>query len=290
MKISLYVILFIIICNLISFKEAVGQDLNQLVEFSKSTMHGEEYFMLSMNRKNERIKAKYFASEDINGESVHERFLKWGLGRKIIAVSSGTYMNGCYGGANPVGLTIDNGVPVNVRMENFDGLVIVYATGGVVASNLQEKNLSMYCDGENKVFDITDSWDRQDFINCAKSVDATVFQTHLLVWKNELKIYSNSSSEERERRFLAVCKDEEGHILHVIVHYPNSVSLLKGAKNVKTFLTEFKDMEEVVFLVNLDTGCQDIFFVWDNQGNIRETITGRSAITAAANLLVYYYE
>jgi hypothetical protein len=253
-------------------------------------MYGEDYYMLSMNRKNERIKAKYFAADDINGESVHQRFLKWGQGRNIIAVSSGTYMNGCYGGADPVGLTIDNGIPVNVRMEDFDGLVIVYATGGVVASNLQEKNLSMQCNGDNKVFDITNSWDRQNFIECSKSVEATVFQTHLLVWKDELKIYANSSTEPRERRFLAVCKDEEGNILHVIVHYPNNVSLLNGAKNVKTFLSEFKDMEEVIFLVNLDTGCQDIFFVWDSKGNLRETIRGRSGIEAAANLLVYYYE
>ena len=290
MKLSNYITLLVVLSNLILMQETFSQELSELVEFSKSTMYGEDYYMVSMNRKNERVKAKYFASKDINGASVHQRFLKWGEGRQIIAVSSGTYMNGCYGGADPVGLTIDNGIPVNERLEDFDGLVVVYATGGVVASNLKEKNLSMYCDGQNKVFDVTNSWDRQDFINCSKAVDATVFQTHLLVWKNELKIYPNSASAPRERRFLAVCKDEEGDILHVIVHYPNNVSLLTGAKNVNTFLSEFKDMEEVVFLVNLDTGCQDIFFVWDDQGNLRETITGKSSISAAANLLVYYYE
>ena len=290
MKLGFYIFLFIAFSNFITLKETTGQEKGELIEFSKSTMHGEDYYMLSMNRKNERIKAKYFASQDVNGESVSDRFLKWGEGRNIIAVSSGTYMNECNVGADPVGLTIDNGIPVNVRMENFDGLLIVYATGGVVASNLQEKNLTMACDGQNKVFDITDSWDRQEFINCAKSVDATVFQTHLLVWKNELKIYSNSTSAESSRRFLAVCKDEVGNVLHVIIHCPNPVSLLKGAKNVNTFLSEFKDMEEVVFLVNLDTGCQDVFFVWDNQGKLRKEITGRLNIDAAANLLVYYYE
>ena len=39
----------------------------------------------------------------------------------------------------PVGLTIDNGNIVNGALTNMDGLVIVYATGGVVVSNLEEK-------------------------------------------------------------------------------------------------------------------------------------------------------
>lgn len=268
----------------------------EYVEVS-TTKYGDNVFhMVSMNRKDNRVKAKYFAAKDFNGRSVFERYNEW-KSSSVILTSSGTYMDECNISQNPkpVGLTIDNGVIVNERFETgFDGLVIVYATGGVVVSNLKEGNLKIKCEGLEKVFDIRKSLDRQQFISCAESVEATVFQTHLLAWKNELKIYDAPGCKSppcaRERRFLAVCKDEEGDILHIIVHSPTPSTLYQGTKKVFEFLREFKEMEEVVFMINLDTGCQDVFQLYNKDGVIRYDIRGRMKVSDAVNLLVYYFE
>lgn len=268
-----------------------GYDAN-LVEISTATWKNEKYIMVNMQREGERIKAKYFAATDYNGNSVYSRYKSWSAGKNIVLVTSGTYMNNNY---QPVGLTIDNGVMVNETLsKEFDGLVIVQATGGVVVSNIEEHNLSMKCNGTNEVFDITNSWDKTSFVDCAKEVAATVFQTHLLVYKNELKIYSSWGCKlppcERERRFLAVCKNEDGKIVHVIVHSPTASSLYDGTKKVFEFLTEFKDMQEVVFMINLDTGYQDVFQLYDKTGIQRSDIKGQKDISVAVNLLVYYYQ
>lgn len=285
-KIIVYIF---ILGGLSSYSNA--QTYDELVQFSESHIDGEKIYMLSMNRKGQKVKCKYFAKEDLNGNSVQDRYVSWANGRKIIAVSSGTYMNSCTD-PNPdvVGLTIDNGVNVNSTVESFDGLVIVYATGGVVASNIKEGNLSIQCNGANNVFDIRNSWQASQFISCAESADATVFQTHLLVWKDEFKIYGNADPKKDIRRFLAVCKDENGDVVHLIIHFPDQKwSLKRAAEKAFEFLKGFKDMEEVIFMVNLDTGCQNVFAAQDKNNNWYD-ITGTEGLNAAANLLVYYYE
>lgn len=90
----------------------------------------------------------------------------------------------------PVGLCIDNGEIVNKSLANdLGGLVIVYATGGIVTTRLSDGNLTMQTNSGNKVFDIKNSaFDRVQFINWAKEFEATVFQAHLLVYKDSLDI------------------------------------------------------------------------------------------------------
>lgn len=258
----------------------------------------DEYTMVTLKRDGDRVKAKYFAAEDYNGNSVYERYEKWSAGRKTILVTSGTYMDNCnhYYNPKPVGICIDNGVVVNNMLsDKFDGLVIVYATGGIVVSDLNQGDLSIRLgNGEYKTLNIrANFYDRLQFIKWAEDVEATVFQTHLLVYKNALQVYLPTSTDVntiRERRFLAGCKDEFGNIIHTIIHSPSHTTLYEGARRVKEFLIEFKEMEEVVFMINLDTGCQDVFQVNNPDGRTNPDIRGNAPISQAVNLLAYYFE
>ena len=67
-------------------------------------------------------------------------------------------------------------------------------------------------------------------------------------------------------------------------------TLFEGTKAVYDFLKKGKEMDEIVFMINLDTGDQDVFDLFDPGGNKRSDIQGKKSCQDAANLLVYYYE
>lgn len=256
-----------------------------------SVLHdGDKYKLVYMKRgeSGNRIKVKYFGARDFDGTSVPDRFIKWSKGKNIICLSSGGYMDNTQ---TPVGLTVDNGIEVNNNLKEFDGLVIVYATGGVVATNLKNGDLNIKSDKfpQGKVIDLRKKpMDKGIFMQWCKEESATVFQTHLLAYKNQLTIGTNSEQTKRERRFLAV-GTEDGKVVHVIAHNPSYTSLYEGSRRTLKFLKEFKGME-VTFMINLDPGAQDVFFLFDKNGQINKSIVGTVPIEDAANLLVYYYE
>ncbi|WP_026462839.1 hypothetical protein [Adhaeribacter aquaticus] len=266
-----------------------------LVNISKVQFKNETYFCIYMKRESEKIKAKYFAASDNAGNTPYQRYKKWSNNKNMIVVSSGTYMtrtsNGLY---RPEGLTIDNGVVVNPRLSNkFDGLVIVYNTGGIVVSNLDEGNLTLMGGGisSGKKLNLRKSApDNITFTEWSKKQNATVFQTHLLAHQNKLTIDEQTSSKEKyKRRFLAVGEDEDGNKVHVIVQYPVHTTLYDGAKKVLAFLNGFKYMK-VAFMVNLDTGGQDVLELFKHDGSQYKEIKGEKELIKAVNLLAYYYE
>lgn len=263
------------------------------VEVSNVEYEGENYSVVYMQRSGERVRAKYFAAKDYYGNSVHERYENWkNTNSGVILVSSGTYWNGQ---GIPEGLTIDNGVTVNESLifDRMDALTIVFATGGIVVSDLKEGNLKISGGGvdPNREFDLRGSaTDLYDFKKWAKSQEATVFQTHLLVYGDDLKISSlNSDKTRRERRFLAVGKNEDGDIIHMIVQRPEYATMYQSSKKTKDFLNKYAEME-VIFMINIDVGYQDVFELknWDCSTN--KTIKGQKKLSEAVNLLVYYFK
>ena len=251
-------LIFAFICFFSLHGSAQNCYLDDYVEISSVKGDTDTYDVVAMRRSGDRIRAKYFAARDYNGKSVHERYKLWSKSNpNVVLISSGTYMND-YG--VPVGLTIDNGIVVNesLKYDEMDALVIIYATGGVVVSNLKKGGL--YIKALKKTLNIRkSSLDLDAFIEWAKANEATVFQTHLLAYDNEVTINSKkSSTKQRERRFLAVGKNEDGEIIHSIVFNPEKTSLYNGSEKVKEFLNEFKDIE-IIFMINLDTGMQNVF-------------------------------
>jgi hypothetical protein len=269
---------------------------SNFVEISGVTdKRGVTYNVVTMNRtgSGNRIKAKYFAAKDNYGTTVPFRVFEWAKGKNLIAITSAGYMDNSI---TPVGLTIDNGRIVNRNLENFDALIIVYATGGIAATNLDLADLKLQGGGidPTRKFDIrNNSRDREEFIDWAENVGATVFQTHLLVYKDVLAITPSAPSatkDIRERRFLAVGTDKNtGDIIHVIINSSEYTSLYEGSRRTKDFLNEYKDMN-VIFMINLDTGAQDVFNLYNKDGSINKSIKGEKSMDYAANLLCYYFE
>ena len=55
-------------------------------------------------------------------------------------------------------------------------------------------------------------------------------------------------------------------------------------------MKDFKDMQDVTFMINLDTGYQDVFQLYDKNGNERTDIAGQRDLGVAVNLLTYYFQ
>jgi hypothetical protein len=290
---------FVFLCVFIFGNLASAQYDASLVKTTTLVYEGDEFQVIQLSRSKDRIKVKYFAAKDfVNNKSIYQRFNEWKMGRNVVLFSSGTYMDDYSPYAKPVGLTMDQGVMVNERLETnrLDALVIVYATGGIVVTNLKDGNLNYINQGSKVSANLNNSLQRAGFINWAKENAATVFQTHLLVYDNTLKLtdplYSNCTSckEKRERRFLAAVKDSEGKIYHVIVNNLNqSNSLYQATQKTLKYLNEMEDFQ-VVFMINLDTGAQDVFQFYKNNGSPHPILKGTKDLATAVNLLVYYFQ
>ncbi len=264
---------------------------SKYVDVSTVKFKEDQFHVIYLKRDSNRVKAKYFAASDYNGNNVFQRYKKWSAGKNIILVSSGTYMD--YDGV-PVGLTIDNGVMVNKNLAKiFDALVVVYANGGITVTNLKDGDLKLKGNGADtaKKYDLRKSaWDLQAFTKWSESHEATVFQTHLLVYKNKLTIsFMNANPAVNPRRFLAIGKDRNGKGVHAIIQSTAYTTLYDGAKRTLDFLNQMKGME-VVSMINLDTGDQDVFKFFEKDGTVNKTIKGARELDAAVNLLTYYFQ
>ncbi|MFN8263746.1 MAG: hypothetical protein U0T07_09490 [Chitinophagales bacterium] len=285
----------------LSFKGDIYYDPS-LVKISTTTYNSDKFTIISMRRNGNHIKAKYFAATDpYTNKTVSERYKSWSMGKSIVAYSSGTYMTACeqYNNPKPVGLCIDNGEVVNKNLDtDLGGLVIVYATGGLVATRLNDDNLILQTSSGNKVFNIKNNlFDRAQFITWSKENEVSVFQAHLLVYKDSLDIKeckSGSCLNKVSRRFLVVCKDKNDKIIHSIVNCETNITLYDGTKKAYNFLKEFEDMKEILFMINLESGCNNVFKLYKADGSEKKInssyYNNLLSINNAGNLLVYYYE
>lgn len=276
--------------------------LTKYVETSAKKVGTYSNYFISVTMKREesgkRIKAKYFAYK--NGHnSIYDRIKSWSPNKKVICITSAAYVQNYdqynYSTQNSTmdGITIDDGVILNKEVsKDKDALVIVYATGGIVVSDLKEKDLQVVGNGlTGKKLNIRGSIsDRMNFIKWAKAQRATVYQTHLLVMNDQLKVYNNGSGSKAERRFLVAGYDSEGKLVHTIIHDPNELSLYQGAKNGLNYVKGNMHFQKVVFMVNLDTGVQNSFKLYNANGSVNDKVKGRQTLDKARNLLVYYYE
>jgi hypothetical protein len=279
-----------------SWKEVNGTYNDDLVEMSTALFHKDYFQMITMDVSNKRIKVKYFAAMDPhNKKSVAQRFQHWRKGKKIIALSSGTYMSSCIAPlAKPIGICIDNGIVVNQYLEpKLGGLVLIHPFGEIESIKWDEQNYTIKYGDFQKSLSLKKSWDKSTFLQWAQVSESTVFQTHLLVHQNKMNTSECTTKEcllKASRRFLAVCKDTEGREFHQLIHLSKPYTLYEATSKVFQFLKEYKEMKEISMMVNLDTGCQDVFDFYHADGTKEQQIKGQFKVTDAVNLLVYYYE
>jgi hypothetical protein len=274
-----------------------------LVELSNLNYNGTDYFLAHMKRPKGpglKPKAKYFASEML-GQTVFERFKEWSKGRNIILYTSGTYMNELDRGVNtkPLGLTIDNGAIVNQEFISnaYDGIVIVYnggaQQGGIAISNSKLGNLSLSACGNisKGSYNLRNSFELEKVKKWAECAEATMFQSHLFAFKDNHMVYprGDAATERARRRFLAICTDWEKNVIHLVIHIAEEKTTYKASKDVLELLNDYYGYD-VVGLINLDTGAQDVFQGYNADGTENRILKGEMEVDQSRNLLVYYYD
>jgi hypothetical protein len=235
-----------------------------------------------LKRGSDRIKAKYFASGQ-----VYQKYSA--MNEQIILTCAGAFTERLGDALLPQGLTVDNGAIINRNLNaQMDGLVIVYATGGIAVSDIEREWLSVEEDGKRQQLDILQSADKTSFLNWAQRNKATVFQTQLLASAAGLRLdVARAQRELRERRLLAIVRDHRTkEVMHVVINVPRAFYLGPLTKLVYDYL---RQTTEVVGLLNLDTGDYDVFQVNTPSGESLSDLRGPRSIGVATNLLVYYY-
>lgn len=244
----------------------------------KGTSYGHE---VRISRNQGRAKAKYFASGDVYG-----KYLNWKAGKDVIMVCSGAFTNGT---KKPVGLTVDNGEIVNkILEEKMDGLVVVYATGGIAVSDLDERDL--YLGSLNRHLNLRNETDRNIFLKWAVDQEATVFQTQLLVFDEKIRFQRyRPGARTANRRFLVLAKDASGELFHLIVKVDQFNRLGESAFDTNYYLKYFRNME-IIAMLNLDTGSYDAMEFYDDRGRSVYSLKSDVPLSESTNLIAYYYE
>ena len=273
------------------FSQASNKNQNSLLEKTyKKDLFGGYAFINSLYKNNsqighvlwisryqQKINAKYFATSE-----AYSDYFSWKSNKKIYLACSGAYTNG----GKPVGFTVDNGKIINKHVSEMDGLVIVYATGGVVVSDIDKGDLHLKSLGR-KLNLRTNSQDRIDLLNWAVKEKATIFQTHLLAYKDQLRLnVSRARTERAERRILVLAKIQ-GILFHIVYNINSSVYLGDISSDIFSLLKSYN--AEVIGMLNFDTGSYDIIEVFDQWGQQDNNIKGSTSISSATNLLIYHY-
>lgn len=240
------------------------------------TPYGHE---IEFKRKSGRIKAKYFATNAVSN------YTEWRPYNDVVLVCSGAFTNDYQ---TPMGITIDGGKLVNKLVDTkMDGLVIVYPNGGIAVSNLEDGNLRY--GSPEIVADLRSYRDLQGFINWAAQERATVFQTQLLAYDNQLKLdVSKARTSPAQRRLLVIAKNAMGEVLHLIYNITTSEYLGDAASNVLRYANQERGLN-VVAMLNLDTGAEDILEVYNDYGFKVTEPAGPVPVANAVNLVAWSY-
>ena len=262
--------------------------------FTNQPYRNDNFDYIVIRRDQNKIKSKYFAENIQSIKSEYDLFAK---SKNIVCYAAAGYLAGA--NYNQLeNLTIENGVILNqnISKDRFDALVIVYASGGVVVSDLRKGDLKLQ-GGNAPAFPLdvrNNPLHRQAFYDWCKSESATVFQTHLLGFDNQFIMAANAdqnakNTAKRYRRFLIVGRDNNSLLKHIIINTRSEVGLRMGAEKCFDFAQAVLGMR-ISFMLNLDTGAQNVFNLFNSDGsNFKGFIDNESLpLDKAHNLLVYY--
>lgn len=206
-------------------------------------------------RADKSVKAKYFASNN-----PFETYRSWKRnGHQILGVCSGAYL-----GENQQlkGLSISGG-QIGSREFNpdLDGLVIVEKVGGIRVVNLEKGPITIYYGSGNsprtkKRLDPKNQDDLEELLSWGVEANATMFQTHLLAWKDKVKpdVFTNNAfnKSKSRKRFLALVYDDLNELHFVIVDVNQNLSVGKAAVFTTKYFLKHRRVESLVALINID--------------------------------------
>ncbi len=244
-----------------------------------------------LDRAPKNIKAKFMAI----GEP-YARFERWRnySDADIIALCSAAPSEGAdRTGDIPLGLTVEDGEVINDRFEEeMDALVLVEPIGGIRVSDV--KNGDFFIEPYRREFNLKNPGERAKVLEWAVDQSANFFQAYLLAWKNSIRLsalHTDEARQNKERRAFALVKDRSQRLYHVIIDIREAIDLETMAFEALEYLNGQKEMN-VIAIVSLDTGPNDFFMVFDQDGRQLSVLDGAANrnIDYASNLLVWRRE
>jgi hypothetical protein len=228
---------------------------------------------------------------------VQRRFWQKRREKHLVVAATGGFTNNY---SQPEGLTVENGNILNtVLMPDRDGLVLLQPSGAIRVLNLRRNRILLpnIVDRGTVVVRHPQSSLRSfaRLLQWCKSQSATVFQTQLMAYGDSLLIRPERASPRlAERRMLAVARDRRtGDVYTVIFNIPVQHALYDLSASLFDVLASRGLKVEA--LLNLDTGGQDVFYLYDIRGrNIFDSkgspVRGGKSTRETTNLLLFWYE
>lgn len=198
----------------------------------------------------------------------------------ILVSTSGNYVNKQRKQA--IGLTVDNGKIIN-RMLDKDMDALVFTLNGqlLVFNSNQRFSIPGLADRLHATYD------KARILSWAQKNQSSIFQTHLLVYENALKITASGNIRQAKRKFLATVYTKTKQKQYVLIYLQRGAYLQKATKKILAYL-QSKDLY-VYSMINLDTGGNDILSLHPSIKTCNNrTIKGFMPIQTATNLLVFY--
>jgi len=185
------------------------------------------------------------------------------------------------------GISICKGEIENRNLsQNMDAVSIIDSIGNLAIYDIHQVRLN------NKLFDLSNSFERFKFISESKKNKISAFQNHLLVNRNEITFSKESSNQNIAiRKLLAVLSDSLGNKNYALIYLPKVRLSLYDASELA-----IRQMNDIGFtvekLIDLDAGAYDFLRVSMGREEEHLDLTkGRSNqyINGRQNLLAFKY-
>lgn len=244
--------------------------------------YGRPYgYSVWMKANNNQLKAQYFA-QSLHNQSVYNRYMSWQSPKRTIAFTSAAYtLSDNY---TSKGLTIENGAVINSNFDSeMDALVVLYRGDILIFDTKNPFHFK-----EIGQLNLSNGFARQRLISWSRSNGATVFQTHLLVSDNELKITTAARKKIARRKVLVqISKNYEDYT--IIFYIKRGEYLFDAAQNIQSLLQSYSNVT-IKSMINLDTGVNDVLGL-DGSLSLcnRQEVKGREQPNLATNILSFYY-
>jgi hypothetical protein len=286
---------FLLVMTFISVR-LYGQYDEQFVERSITNFRGVKLGCVDLMIDDGHVKTKLFSGADENGDMVYQQYKSWSLDKKIIAVTSFSFIQGCTENELPYGLYVNNGriISDNFETTGYDG-VLCFSEHEITFSDLKDKKINTISCGDKSSIRVNpkNKKSKNRFLTWAKNCSATVLQVPLLYYNKQFHQDTiRHNTYPTAHRIWAIGKDNQGKTHHFLLYYSTIEETRIVARQAYQFLTTGREITDLLFMTKLKTGCQDIFEVRKENGSIdtRDCFNGTTDISYASNLLVYYYE
>ena len=294
-KLKLYVILVFICLTILSVRKQSPS--NEIENIALTDAKFKIFSFAIGDTSNTTIKCAFFAKEP------YKEFLKLKETSNVLFASSASFTSSIDLESNiPIGFCAENGEIINkMPHQSMDGLVIIdndhpeINTMTIIDLDKDSSCNLNECDSHFAHKNIRNNPSETfSFISALEKYKISSFQTQLVYSKfktdSENFVELNNGTNDRSRRFLAIC-EKDNVLYHVVIDCFEEDYLMVSAKNALEHLRQ--SHYKVDYMVNLDTGSKDIIHAHDgkNLKNLRPNSSTSSAmIENASSLLVYYIE